>query len=93
MGREEVIERLINLFNKMFNKNIDKSMLNEHYFSNILGISPRELVYYFLEIEREFGVQIPENYIADGSFCTMDKTADILLSINVDSLKAVTCPM
>lgn len=93
MDREEVVKRLIILLNNMFNKNIDKSMSNEHYFSNTLGISPRELVYYFLEVETEFGVKIPEKYIADGSFCTIDKTADILLSLNVDSLKVVSCPM
>ncbi|WP_024833483.1 peptide maturation system acyl carrier-related protein [Ruminiclostridium josui] len=93
MEREEVVKRLIILFNNMFNKNIDNTMVNEHYFSNTIAISPRELVYYFLEVETEFSVQIPEKYIADGSFCTINKTADILLSLKVDSLKAVPCPM
>ncbi|EGD49614.1 hypothetical protein Cpap_4055 [Ruminiclostridium papyrosolvens DSM 2782] len=82
MEREEVVKKLINMFNDMFNKKIDNTMSDEHYFSNKLGISPRELVYYFLEVETQYGVRIPEKCIADGSFCTINKTADILLSLN-----------
>lgn len=83
MKKEIVLDRLVTLYSRMFNGNIDVAWVDKHLLGSVFNITPRDLVYFFLEVEREFAVKIPESYIRNGDFCTLDKIANILVALKV----------
>jgi len=76
-------EKLNNLFIKRFNINIDK--IGEKYKSKKLlgseiGMTPRDLLYLYFDIENEFEIAIPQECIASGEFGTYNGICRIIYS-------------
>jgi acyl carrier protein len=74
-------ERLNKLFIKRFNLDMDK--FNEEYkskklLSSEIGMSPRDLLYLFFDIENEFGIVIPQESVASGEFGTYNGILGII---------------
>lgn len=84
MEKGTVINKLIALYNEMFAISIDASLVNKHLLGSLFKITPRDLVYFFLAIEKEFNVKISEEHIGDGAFCTLDNIANILVSLKYE---------
>lgn len=72
---------LKNIFMQRFNINIDNKegwLLNKHLLGIDIGLEARDLVYLYFDIEREFGIAIPEEDIAGGKFNTFNDIAEII---------------
>ena len=67
----EIFENLIEL--KLDEKDYDNDLLN-----NKIGVSPRELVYLYFAIKKEFSISIPEQQILLGKFSTFNGICEII---------------
>lgn len=56
----------------------DRELQQKKLLGSIIWLAPRDLVNILFDIEREFGVQIPEKQIVDGNFDTFDHICEII---------------
>lgn len=59
-----------------FNANMDNR--NEELLGQKIGMPARELVLTLYDIERDFGIRVPERAIIDGSFDTFNHIMEII---------------
>ncbi len=73
MKKIEIEEKLKKLLLKRFSLNFDdieNNLMEEHLLGHIIQLSPRDLLYIFVDVEEEFHIQIPEYEISEGNFNT-----------------------
>ena len=79
----EVINKLVNIFKDRFDLDfgsMEETATDEKLLGSKLKLKPRDLLYVFFDIEKEFGIVIPEKEIATGSFNTFNNIAGIISS-------------
>jgi acyl carrier protein len=84
MDRQQVLDKLSEIIKRRFNfepKNISPNWENELLLSSKFNFTARELVYLFFEVQREFALKIPQEYILNGSFKTAGGIAHSILNI------------
>ncbi|MFZ5986131.1 MAG: peptide maturation system acyl carrier-related protein [Bacillota bacterium] len=78
---DDIKSKLIRIFRDRYN--IDLSSGDEGSFSKeLMGkeirLLPRDLLYLFFDVEREFGIQIPEGEIINGNFRSINSIIGII---------------
>lgn len=77
------MDRIKNIFVSRFEFNFDtfggEQLLDKKLLSEEIGLLPRQLLYVFFDIENEFGIQIPQECIANGEFDTINNIVSIVL--------------
>ncbi|WP_313562013.1 peptide maturation system acyl carrier-related protein [Ruminiclostridium cellobioparum] len=80
---EVVKERIKNIFVSRFEFNFDtfgeEQLFNKSLLSEEIGLLPRQLLYVFFDIEKEFGIQIPQECVANGEFDSINNIVNIVL--------------
>ncbi len=83
LNRQSINEKLSNIFISRFGIDLNE-VTNEDYDRHLLGsvfrLAPRDLVYIYLDIEREFGISIPDAAVASGALATINGTIDLICS-------------
>ncbi len=77
----EIYTGLRNIFNNRFKINLeekDRADFNKHLLGMEWGFEPRDLLYIFFDIEREFKICIPEEAIESGNFGTISSIAETI---------------
>lgn len=81
---KEIDLRLKRIFKSRLGIDFDKaekenpSLLVENLLGDKFGLKARHLLYLFFDIEKEFGITIPETRIASGQFNTYNNMLDII---------------
>ena len=82
MNNSVNIKRKISeIFKAKFNVDIDyknEKLMQTELFSNDFRMPPRDLIYLLIEIEKEYGIAIPQEAIAEGRFNTINNIAKII---------------
>ena len=82
-----VREQLLNLFNKRFpGKDLPNRI--ELFDAPLLGgginLQARDLLYFFFDVEREFGITITENMIIENRFLTINSITGFILEYHLN---------
>ncbi len=78
---KQIKVKLENLFAKKLHIDVNKSNVddfNKHLLGTEWNLKPREMVYLLLEIEKEFGIKVPQKDIVSGRFTTYNEISDII---------------
>lgn len=59
----------------------EEDSLDKNLFGDQFMLKPRDLLCIFVDVEREFGISIPENVVLEGKFNTINNIADIVSSL------------
>lgn len=76
-----VYSTLKNVFKQRFDIDVEQkegTLFDKHLLGMDIGLEARDLVYLYFDIEREFGIAIPEEDIAGGKFNTFNNIAEII---------------
>jgi len=79
----EEMQKLKRIFKEIVDldfDNMNESYLNKHLLSQCFDLKPRDLVYLFYAIEKEFGITIPQEAIAKGKFSSFNNIYSIITS-------------
>lgn len=77
----EIYNKLVGIFKDRFDMDfgsMEASALDEELLGGKLKLRPRDLLYIFFDIEKEFGIAIPETEIVQGRFNTFSNIAGII---------------
>jgi peptide maturation system acyl carrier-related protein len=80
---EDIRNRLNNIFKTRFNLdlvNSGESIPGGHLLGKEVRLAPRDLVYLFLDIEKEFAITIPEQEVVAGKFSSFNNIIEIISS-------------
>lgn len=72
--KKEILERIKAIFFKLYKTDIDitsNSSMKADIFTNKYFLQPRDLVYMFFEVQKEFNIRIPQSSIINGCFRTI----------------------
>ena len=58
-----------------------KEMIKATLNVNIDNMMPYQMLVFFTRIEKEFGIRIPDEYIADGKFNSYNDISKIILEL------------
>lgn len=86
MKREEIIEKLVSIFendlrlkpNENFFENMDKSIFLAPY-----GLQVPQLLLFFDEIEKQFDIRFDETDVINGAFMSMDSIVNTIKSYTI----------
>ncbi|MDF2989339.1 MAG: hypothetical protein K0R50_4849 [Eubacterium sp.] len=81
INNEEIYEKLKNIFSERFEIDLDsmpKENLEKHLLSSDIGLAPRNLIYIYLDIEKNFGISIPDEDVATGSLSSVSKIIEMV---------------
>ncbi len=73
--------RLKGILNNRFELDMDakeEQTLSLDFLGAAWGLSARDLLYLFLDVEKEFGITIPEEDVAAGNFNSFDNIMGII---------------
>ncbi|MCX7745303.1 MAG: peptide maturation system acyl carrier-related protein [Clostridia bacterium] len=77
----DTVEKLKSIFFNRFEMNLSKCS-QEDFDRALLGsffnLAPRDLIYLFFDIEKEFNINIPQDEIVEGRFNTINNIADMI---------------
>lgn len=79
----EVFNKLLGIFKDRFDmdfSSMEEAALDEELLGRKLKLKPRDLLYIFFDIEKEFGIAIPEKEIDQGSFNTFNSIVETISS-------------
>lgn len=81
LERKQVNARLENILDEKLH--VDMRGRSEEDFNIPMlgfewGLKPRQMVYFMLEIEKQFGILIPQEHIVSGRFSTFNSISDII---------------
>jgi peptide maturation system acyl carrier-related protein len=84
MNNNDINKKLLSIFNKRFG--IDFSCYTDEFFEkellgNEINMQPRDLIYLFVDIQNEFGINIPQSFIAEGKFNTFSNIREMISSL------------
>ena len=78
---EKIYKKLVNIFEELFNIVIERND-NDYLDIELIGkdynLAARDLVFLFFNIEKEFGIYIPEEEVVAGRFNTFNNIAEII---------------
>jgi peptide maturation system acyl carrier-related protein len=77
----QIEERLKNIFKSRFDKDMDKyneSILDKELLGFDIGMKPRDLLYLFFDIEKEFDIKIPEKDIVEKKFNSFNNITAVI---------------
>ncbi len=76
----EIKVKLTEILNKRSGADFgkDESFYTEKLLGNRLGMPARELLHIYFDVEKAFGIKIPEQEIADENFDTAEHIAEII---------------
>jgi len=80
-GKEDVADRLKKLFGLRYGAEAEKVLEGKEDIELMgmeLGLGPRDLLYIFFDVEKEFSITVPEEDIADGRFKTLNGIAAVV---------------
>jgi peptide maturation system acyl carrier-related protein len=81
INHEEIYEKLQNIFSNRFEIDLE-SIAKENFDKHLLGsdfrLAPRNLVYIYLDIEKDFGISIPDEDVATGGLNTINKIIEMV---------------
>ena len=80
-GNIDISSRLKGIFDSRFGicfNDMGEEVLDAELLGWKLRLKARDMLYVFFDIEREFGIVIPEEDIASGRFNTFNNIADII---------------
>ena len=69
------------IFLDRFQKDLNscsEEILNSHLLGKDFKLAPRDLLYIYFDVEKEFGIAIPEEDIVAGKFNTFNNIAEII---------------
>ena len=72
---------LKNIFTQRYNIDMEQqegTLLDKHLLGIDIGLQARDLIYLYFDIEREFGIAIPEEDIAGDKFNTFNNIVEII---------------
>ncbi len=78
---DENIEKLVMIIKERFNMDLSdcwKDIQDEHLLGNKLRLSAGDLVYLYFDIEKEFGIRIPQEHIFSGKFSSLTNIAQMI---------------
>jgi peptide maturation system acyl carrier-related protein len=78
---DQIMEKLLAIFKARFERDLSEycpEIQNEHLLGSKIGMEPRHLIYLFFDIEREFGVTIPQEQIISGEFSNLSNIARMI---------------
>jgi acyl carrier protein len=81
ISREEIVNKLKDVLSKRFRidlRNAEEHILDEEFLGSTFMMAARDLLYVFYDVEREFGITIPQEDIGNGRFKTFNNVADII---------------
>jgi len=76
-----IVMRLKGIFKNRFEMDLDKcddEALGKNLLGNEFGMKPRDLIYLFFDIEKEFNITIPQEDIAEGRFNSFNNMIGII---------------
>ena len=79
--KEDIYNKLRNIFIDRFEKDLEdigRDNFNEHLLGGKFGLEPRDLVYLYLDIKKEFDIAIPDEDVATGALSTMNNTIEMI---------------
>jgi peptide maturation system acyl carrier-related protein len=68
------MDRLLKIFKERFNMDLYErwaDLQDENLLGSKLGMRPGDLIYLFFDIEKEFGITIPQEHIISGKFTSL----------------------
>jgi peptide maturation system acyl carrier-related protein len=80
---EEIRNRLSKIFKTRFNLDLDssdESLRDKPLLGAEIRLAPRDLLYLFLDIEKEFTITIPEQEVVAGKFNSINNIIAIISS-------------
>jgi len=72
---------LKNIFTQRFNIDVEQqegTLLDKHLLGGDIRLNARDLIYLYFDIEKEFGITLPEEDIAEGKFNTFNNIVEII---------------
>ncbi len=79
--KRNIEKELENIFVKRFKLDfteMDIEAKNDYLLGSNIKLTPRDLLYVFVDIEEEFKITIPESYIIEGKFSTFNNILQII---------------
>lgn len=80
--RNKIKLKLKNILSEIFKIDMEKLKVedwDEKLLGKVMGFEPRDLVYLYIEIEKQFNIQIPDESIESGKFKTLNCIIDVIL--------------
>lgn len=80
-GHDTVVSTLKNIFARRFDIDMEQkegALLDKHLLGIDIGLEPRDLIYLYFDIEKEFDINIPDEDVAEGKFNTFNNIAEII---------------
>lgn len=77
----DICERLKKIFLHRFQKDLNscsEEILDNHLLGKEIQLAARDLLYVYFDVEKEFGITIPEDDIAADKFNTFNNIAEII---------------
>ncbi len=79
MVQEKIKNIFISRFEFDFGNFDEEQLFNKNLLGEEIGLLPRQLLYVFFDIEKEFNIQIPQECIVNGEFDTINNIVNIVL--------------
>ena len=77
INNEEIYEKLRNIFSNRFEMDLEaiaKENFDKHLLGSEFRLAPRDLIYIYIDIEKDFNISIPEEDVATGGLSTINNT-------------------
>lgn len=76
---KEMLNKIfIKRFNIDYNKFDDESYYDKHFLGTDIRLNPTDLLYLLRDVEKEFGITISEQNLAQGKFSSFNSVIEIL---------------
>lgn len=74
------IEKIFKIMKKRYNLDFSESedLQYEQLLGYKIGLSSTDLLYLYFDIEKEFGIKIPEEHIISGKFSTLNNIIQMI---------------
>lgn len=59
-------------------RNFDENSREKELLGDVFRLEARDMIYLFFDIEKEFGITIPEEDIVNGKFATLNSISGII---------------
>lgn len=78
---KDIDKKIKAIFLKRFEMDLDKiqeDFRDTKFLGRKFGMAPRDLLYLFFDVEKEFNIVIPQESIANGEFSTYNGVCEII---------------
>jgi acyl carrier protein len=83
-SHKAIFEKLEKLFLNRFNldlKTVDERDFDKHLLGDEFGFAARDLVYIYQDIQKEFGISIPDEEVANEGLSSINKIEEMLVRL------------